>query len=101
MSNSIERLERMRGDLNAMIEVAAVDAKAAETGAAIAVENAAANAYQRGLAAGQALGRDAMRANVIAIIESLALQLLGSMPSHPTAKARQLSKTLLLAVRNL
>jgi len=69
MSTAFQALERTRANLGELIAVAAAELEATETNAAQAVEQAADLAYQRGLEAGQALGRDAMKAEAIAIIE--------------------------------
>ena len=69
MSTTFAALERTKASLGELIAQAAAEVEATEANAAIAVEDAAANAYQRGLEAGRALGRDAMKAEAIAIIE--------------------------------
>jgi len=70
MSATFEALERARNSLYELIAAAAAEAEATGTNAAQAAEQAAELAYQRGLEAGKALGRDAMKAEALAIIET-------------------------------
>ena len=70
MSTAFQALERTRANLGELIAVAAAELEATETNAAQAVEQAADLAYQRGLEAGQALGRDALKAEVLATIHA-------------------------------
>jgi len=90
MSTTFAALERTKASLGELIAQAAAEVEATEANAAIAVEDAAANAYQRGLEAGRALGRDAMKAEVMAILQAQAWQLQDAGLSPGRLKALQL-----------
>jgi len=90
MSTAMDRLERTRANLGELIAAAAAELEATESNAAIAVEQAAANAYERGLEVGRAMGRDEMKAGVLAIIEAQAWQLQDAGLSPGRLKALRL-----------
>lgn len=90
MSTAFAALERTRASLSELIAAAAAEVEATEANAAQAAEQATELAYQRGLEAGQALGRDAMRAEVLAIIEAQAWQLQDAGLSPGRLRALQL-----------
>jgi hypothetical protein len=61
MTQSIEKLERMRSTINALIATAAEEARGHRELASVAAADASAEAYQRGFAAGRIIGQDEMR----------------------------------------